>query len=220
MVNTIVEVLCLLIIIYVIYKYYKISNICSKGRKIYDSTLSGCEIGNKILENNSLDNIYIVETDNPFDEGYNSNRKVIKLQKKIFNGDSVTDGILVARECSYAILDKNNKYNINKLLYNAINIMMYISYTGIILCSLLKDLYYLRISLIILICSILVNLLFYNFEKRCSEIAIAELESINYINEDNKDIINNINHELSFKRIVLPITLIINLIRFLINKDK
>ena len=102
---SILDVIVIVLLIFIIYRYYLI-------RKIFKdkttSELSGCEVGNMILENNKLDNIYIVKTSNPFEEGYASDRNVIKISKDTFDGENLIHSILMARECSNVLLYKNN----------------------------------------------------------------------------------------------------------------
>lgn len=80
-------------------KYKKINN--SKG-------LSGFEVARKILDANGLEDIYVVETSGNLSDHYDPNRKVIKLSKDIFNGDTIAAASVAAHECGHAIQDKDN----------------------------------------------------------------------------------------------------------------
>lgn len=80
-------------------KYKKINN--SKG-------LSGFEVARKILDANGLEDIYVVETSGSLSDHYDPSRKVIKLSKDIFNGDTIAAASVAAHECGHAIQDKDN----------------------------------------------------------------------------------------------------------------
>lgn len=80
-------------------KYKKINN--SKG-------LSGFEVARKILDANGLEDVYVVETSGNLSDHYDPNRKVIKLSKDIFNGDTIAAASVAAHECGHAIQDKDN----------------------------------------------------------------------------------------------------------------
>ena len=80
-------------------KYKKINN--SKG-------LSGFEVARKILDANGLEDIYVVETSGNLSDHYDPSRKVIKLSKDIFNGDTIAAASVAAHEGGHAIQDKDN----------------------------------------------------------------------------------------------------------------
>ena len=206
-----------IIFIYLLYRYYII-------RKLYkdetESNLSGCEVGNTILENNQLDNIYIVKTNNPFEEGYDSGRKVIRLSKDVFDGESLFYNILVAKECSYSILDKRNDklFKVRYLFSKVINILIYLCYICIIICSILKNLYLLRISIIILAIIVMYHFIFINLENKCNSLSIKQLKKINIINDDNIDKVNDMMNSLKYSYITNPISLVHKIIIYLFKK--
>ncbi len=80
-------------------KYKKVEN--KKG-------LSGFDVAKKILEANGLDNIYVVETSGNLTDHYDPSRKVVKLSKDIFHGNSIASLSVAAHECGHAIQDKEN----------------------------------------------------------------------------------------------------------------
>ena len=173
-----------------------------------------------MLENNKLEDIYIVKTTNPFLEGYNG-KNTIKLSDGCFDNTTISDMILVSRLCSKIILSKHNKsiklkINIIKLL-DVINILIYGS---IILFSLFKYMYYLKLTLIVFVITILIRLLFISYDKQINNKSIKELKKLELIDEINLDRINNLYDELSFSVVIKPILIIYNLYRYINNKMK
>lgn len=214
---SVLDVIVFVLLIFIIYRYYLI-------RKIFKdkstSEFSGCEVGSKILENNKLDNIYIVKTSNPFEEGYSSDRNVIKISKDIFDGEKLVHSILIARECSNAILYKENDtiFKIRNLLSKIINILIFLCYISIIVCSVLRNLYVLRITIIIYLILIIYHFLFINLDNKCNDLALKELQNINIINEYNVDKANEIFDTLKYLYITNPISLVYKTIIYIFKK--
>lgn len=214
---SILDVIVIILLIFIIYRYYLI-------RKIFKdkttSELSGCEVGNMILENNKLDNIYIVKTSNPFEEGYASDRNVIKISKDTFDGENLIHSILMARECSNVLLYKNNDtiFQIKNVLSNVINILIYLCYISIIVCSVLKKIYILRITIITFIILIVYHFIFINLEKKINSLALKQLKKINIINDNNIEKANEILTILIYSYITNPIDLLYRIIIYIFKK--
>ncbi len=99
----------LLIIIIPILAQIGINVNYGKYKKVNNSKkLSGFEVAKKILEANGLDNIYVVETGGNLTDHYDPTRKVIKLSKDIFHGETIAAASVAAHECGHAIQDKDN----------------------------------------------------------------------------------------------------------------
>lgn len=220
MINYIFDFSIIIVIGFMIYKYISIFKVIKELKNRENALdLSGCEVVSKMLENNNLDGIYVVETKNPFEEGYDSSRNVIKLSKEQFDGTTISDMVLVSRICSKVLLSKSKKdINLKYSLIKLIDIITIISLVALILCSILKDMYYLKISFIVLIITILVRLLFISLEKRVNERAKKELNDLELIDENNEDKIDNLFYELSYSTVVSPIILIFSLIKYINNK--
>ena len=101
--------LYLIILIVPIIAQIRVSGAYSKYKKEKNSIgLSGFEVARKILDANGLENIYVVETRGNLTDHYDPTRKVIKLSKDIFHGDTVAAASVAAHECGHAIQDKDN----------------------------------------------------------------------------------------------------------------
>ena len=106
------------------------------------SGLSGFEVARKILDNNGLDNIHIVETRGKLTDHYDPTRKVIRLSHNVFHGDSVASVSIAAHECGHAIQDKTGYVwmRIRSMIFPIVNIATSISYV-IILIGILAQLF-------------------------------------------------------------------------------
>ena len=129
--------------------------------------------------------------------------------------------ILVSRLCSKIILSNENssfniKTNIIKLL-DIINILIYIAIT---IFSLFKYMYYLKITLIVFIITIVIRLLFINYEKEINNKSKEELKKLELIDEINIDKIDMLYDELTYNVVIKPVLIIYNLFRLINNKMK
>lgn len=107
--GTLNTILYILIILIPIVAQIRITTSYGKYKKINNSkSLSGFEVARKILDANGLENVYVVETSGNLTDHYDPSRKVIKLSKDIFNGETIAAASVAAHECGHAIQDKNN----------------------------------------------------------------------------------------------------------------
>ena len=106
------------------------------------SGLSGFEVARKILDNNGLDNIHIVETRGKLTDHYDPTRKVIRLSHNVFHGDSIASVSIAAHECGHAVQDKTGYVwmRIRSMIFPIVNIATSISYV-IILIGILAQLF-------------------------------------------------------------------------------
>ncbi len=103
------ELLFLLMLIIPIGAQINISMSYKKYKETKNSIgLSGFEVARKILDANGLDDIYIVETGGSLTDHYDPSRKVIKLSRDIFKGESIAAASVAAHECGHAIQHKEN----------------------------------------------------------------------------------------------------------------
>lgn len=182
----------------------------------YKGELSGFEIAEKILENNGLDNIYIVETRNYLEERYDTNRNVIRLLPNSFHGLSIIDGIRAAFLAGHAIFDKKNKLlHIRNILLFIVNILIYASYGCIVVAAFVKNYEYLKLGILSLFVIMLFHFITLPLEKEVGNFIVKNIKDLNLIdnkyNEDLEEITNN----LSFRYISSPISLIVALINLL-----
>jgi len=69
--------------------------------------LSGCEIARKILDNNGLTDVHVVETTGILSDHYDPTRKVVRLSKEIFHGTSIASVAVASHEVGHAIQDRD-----------------------------------------------------------------------------------------------------------------
>ena len=88
--------------IYVSSSYSKYKMVKNKNR------MTGFEVARKILDENGLQDIHIVEIKGNLTDHYDPSRKVVRLSSDIFNGSSIASTSVAAHECGHAIQDKED----------------------------------------------------------------------------------------------------------------
>ena len=108
-----------------------VSRSYNKYKKIYnDKNTTGYEVARKILDENNLKDMYIVETTGTMSDHYDSSRKIIRLSKEVYHGTSIASLAIAAHECGHAIQDKENHFfmRIRSLIFPIINLGTKIAY--------------------------------------------------------------------------------------------
>ena len=154
-----------------------------------ENKMSGFEVARKILDDNGLSEIYIVETKGTSTDHYDPNSKVIRLSHDIYHGETVSAMAVAAHECGHAIQYKEgNKFiKIRSFIFPVVRFCSYASYF-VILISLLAgmlDLLYLGIGMLIVI--LLFQLLTLPVEFDASSKALKEIERLSLSRSDEKE---------------------------------
>ena len=68
-----------------------------------DTNLTGCEVAEKILKANGLDDIDVVEISGELTDNYNNSKRMISLSSDIYNGRTIASSSVAAHECGHAI---------------------------------------------------------------------------------------------------------------------
>ena len=113
--------------------------------------LTGYDVARKILDENGLGDIYIVETRGELTDHYDPTKKVVRLSSDIYHGKTITAMSVAAHECGHAIQDKEGYtfMRIRSAIFPIVNVATSISYWIILLGFLfeLLDLIYIGIAL-------------------------------------------------------------------------
>ena len=113
--------------------------------------LTGYDVARKILDENGLGDIYIVETRGELTDHYDPTKKVVRLSSDIYHGKTIAAMSVAAHECGHAIQDKDSYtfMRIRSAIFPIVNVATSISYWIILLGFLfeLLDLIYIGIAL-------------------------------------------------------------------------
>lgn len=158
--------------------------------------LSGFEVARKILDANGLEKMDIVSTPGTLTDHYDPSRKVVRLSKDNFDGDSVSAVSVAAHECGHAIQDKEGYLlmRIRSLLVPVVNLGTKLSYIFILIGVIFESAYEatkMNPFIIIGICLVSLGFLFQivtlpveiNASKRADKI----LNSLGIVDSDELD---------------------------------
>lgn len=181
--------------------------------------LSGQEVARKILDKYNLEKIHIVETAGELSDHYDPSRKVVRLSKDIFHGNSIAAISVAAHEVGHAIQDaENNVYmKVRAFIFPYVNISTMISYPIILVGLLMEamDLIYVGIALTAV--GLLFQIITLPVEFDASEKAKKELESLIKIPDDEKAGVKKMLNAAAMTYVAGVITSILSIIRLIIN---
>ena len=180
--------------------------------------ISGQEIARKILDANGLNDIHIVETQGDLTDHYDPKRKVIRLSHAIFHEDSISSVGVAAHECGHAIQDKEG-YNFMKIrsaLVPFVNFVSYLGYLGLIISIIGGITGYLKISILILLVTILFQLVTLPVEFDASKRAKEQLIKLNLIDEEEHDQISKVLFAAAMTYVAGLISNLLQLLRLVI----
>jgi len=166
--------------IYLKSTYGKSKKIKAKNR------MSGCEVAKRILERNSLGNIYVVETPGELSDHYDPKRKVVRLSPDVFHGESIAALAVAAHEVGHAIQDKDGyKFmRIRAALVPVVNFASFLGFVGIFIAIFASLTGWFYLSIIAISATILFQLVTLPVEFDASKKAMRELEAAGIVYSD------------------------------------
>ena len=218
--DTPITVLLVLIgFILVIFAQLKINTAYSKYRKVKNSTgYTGKDIARKILDANGLSQIQIYETSGNLTDHYDPSKKLINLSTDIYNGNSIASAAVAAHECGHAIQDKDGYlfFKIRSALVPVVNFISYLGYFGLIV-SLTG---YLKLSILILLATVLFQLVTLPVELNASKRAHKQLEELNLVYEDEEKGITKVLGAAAMTYVASLLSSILNLLRLILMLNR
>ena len=145
-------ILVILIILIPLIAQIGVSSNYQKYKRVKNTKeLTGYDVARKILDENGLGDIYIVETRGELTDHYDPTKRVVRLSSDIYHGKTVAAMSVAAHECGHAVQDKDGYtfMRIRSAIFPIVNVATSISYWIILLGFLfeLLDLIYIGIAL-------------------------------------------------------------------------
>ena len=129
-------IIFLLMLIIPIYASIKVNLSYKKYVKIdNEKKLTGFDVARRILDENNLGEIYVVETKGTMSDHYDPGRKTVRLSTNVYHGTSISSLTIAAHECGHAIQDKEGYtwFKIRSMIFPIINIGQKIAYVVMII---------------------------------------------------------------------------------------
>ena len=213
--------------IIVLYAQAKINNAYSKYKKINNKkNITGQEVARKILDSNGLDNVHVVEVSGTLTDHYDPSRKVVRLSKDIFNGNSLAALSVAAHECGHAIQDKEGYgyMRIRSMLVPVVNFISYAGYFVLIITLIAGMTGYLIYGLLLVLASLLFQIVTLPVEFDASKRAKNQVLALGLIDNNEKQGVHSVLNAAAMTYVASVISAIINLIRLILmygnrNKD-
>ena len=180
--------------------------------------LSGQEVARKILDANGLENIHIVETQGELTDHYDPKRKVIRLSHTIFHEDSISSVGVAAHECGHAIQDKEGYtfMKVRSALVPFVNLVSYLGYFGLVISIFAGLTGYLKISILVLVATIIFQLVTLPVEFDASKRAKEQLIKLGLIDNDEHEQVNKVLSAAAMTYVAGLISNLLQLLRLLI----
>lgn len=124
-------IIFLLMLIIPIYASIKVNLSYKKYTKVNnEKNLTGFDVARRILDENNLGEIYVVETRGTMSDHYDPRRKTVRLSTDVYHGTSISSLAIAAHECGHAIQDKEGYtwFKIRSMIFPIINIGQKIAY--------------------------------------------------------------------------------------------
>ena len=169
------------IIITLAAQFYVNSSYNKFKKKKNNNGYTGFETARKILDNNNLKDIMILETNGNLSDHYDPKRKVIKLSKDIYHGTSIASLAVAAHECGHAIQDKEN-YTFLKIRHSMVPFVNLSSKLGyiVIFIGIFANAFNIAMIGILLLCAMLLfQLVTLPVEFNASARAKEEVKKLN-----------------------------------------
>lgn len=201
-----------------------VSSSYSKYKKILNSKdYTGYDTARRILDNNGLEDIIILETKGNLTDHYDPKRKVVKLSTDIYHGSSIASVSVAAHECGHAIQDKN-KYlpmRIRSAIIPFVNICTRLGYFVILISLLFNMAQLLEIGIILLLAMLLFQLITLPVEFNASKRALKILEKEKILSSDEKTNAKSMLSAAAFTYVASVLTTLLQIFRLiLISNDR
>ena len=190
-------------------KYKKISN---------KKSMTGRDVARKILDQNGLSHIQVVETSGNLTDHYDPSSGVIRLSTNIYEGATIAAMAVAAHECGHAIQDKVD-YKFMKIRSSLVPIVNFVNYAGyfVIAISLLAGVTgYLILGIVTVLATLVFQLVTLPVEFDASKRALKELENNQFVNEEEKDGATKMLKAAAFTYVAGVLSSLLNLIRLIL----
>lgn len=211
--------LYLLVLILPIIASIRIDSTYNKYKKINNNKkLSGFEVARKILDENGLKDMYIVEVKGNLTDHYDPTQKVVRLSSDIFHGETLAAAAVSAHECGHAIQDKENYtfMRIRSFLCPIVNFATNIAYIMFVISILLQVVDLLMVSIVVVFLSLIFQLVTLPVEFDASKRALTQLKDLKLLDKNEQEGSEKVLKAAAFTYVASLLSSVINLVRLLL----
>ena len=197
----------------------KVTSTYKRTKKIAnENKISGVEVARKILDSNNLNKVYVTSVKGNLTDHYDPSRKVVRLSNDIFNGTSIASVAVAAHECGHAIQDKENYIfmKIRSFLAPIVNFITYLGYFALIISLIGGMTGYIKVSILIIMATLLFQVITLPVELDASKRALKELERLKLVSPSEKIKVKDMLSAAAMTYVASVISSIIALLRLII----
>lgn len=210
--------LYLLVLILPIIASINIDSTYNKYKKVNNKKkLSGFEVARKILDENGLKDMYIVEVKGNLTDHYDPTQKVVRLSSDIFHGETLAAAAVAAHECGHAIQDKEDYtfMRIRSFLCPLVNFATNMAYILFAISIVMQMVDLLMLSIVIVFLSLIFQLVTLPVEFDASKRALKQLKDLELLDKKEHDGSEKVLKAAAFTYIASVLSSLLNLIRLL-----
>ncbi len=191
-------------------KYVKIDN---------EKKLTGFDVARRILDENNLGEIYVVETKGTMSDHYDPRRKTVRLSTDVYHGTSISSLAIAAHECGHAIQDKEGYtwFKIRSMIFPIINIGQKIAYVVMIIGLFLSYLNYVYAAIGFTFLGLLFELVTLPVEFDASKRAKSIVLSDGMISDSEKSGVDAVLNSTAFTYVAAVISSMLEMIYLLMQ---
>ena len=158
-------------------------NSCKKKQN--QKGITGRDVAQKILDENGLVSLYIVETKGTMTDNYDPTRKVLRLSSEAFDGTSIASIAIAAHEASHAVQDNENYswFKARKNIYPAVSLGERFSYILLIVGLFLNSVNLVYAAVILMLFGLVFEIVTLPVELDASKRALQFLQDYNLIDD-------------------------------------
>ncbi len=213
-------IIFLLMLIIPIYASIKVNLSYKKYVKIdNEKKLTGFDVARRILDENNLGEIYVVETKGTMSDHYDPGRKTVRLSTDVYHGTSISSLAIAAHECGHAIQDKEGYtwFKIRSMIFPIINIGQKIAYVVMIIGLFLSYMNYVYAALGFTFLGLLFELVTLPVEFDASKRAKSIVLSDGMISDSEKSGVDAVLNSAVFTYVAAVISSMLEMLYLLIQ---
>lgn len=213
-------IIFLLMLIIPIYASIKVNLSYKKYVKIdNEKKLTGFDVARRILDENNLGEIYVVETKGTMSDHYDPGRKTVRLSTDVYHGTSISSLAIAAHECGHAIQDKEGYtwFKIRSMIFPIINIGQKIAYVVMIIGLFLSYMNYVYAAIGFTFLGLLFELVTLPVEFDASKRAKSIVLSDGMISDSEKSGVDAVLNSTAFTYVAAVISSMLEMIYLLMQ---
>lgn len=213
-------IIFLLMLIIPIYASIKVNLSYKKYVKIdNEKKLTGFDVARRILDENNLGEIYVVETKGTMSDHYDPGRKTVRLSTDVYHGTSISSLAIAAHECGHAIQDKEGYtwFKIRSMIFPIVNIGQKIAYVVMIIGLFLSYMNYVYAAIGFTFLGLLFELVTLPVEFDASKRAKSIVLSDGMISDSEKSGVDAVLNSTAFTYVAAVISSMLEMIYLLMQ---